>query len=493
MRIAVEAITLQQLQAINYQVDLPFKLHLNGQSIQCEQLLRVVPGKRLVFRASLNAPNITESSTDNSDKKKIIIKLFLHASRAKKHCLRELEGAQLLMNHHIKTPELITQGVTDEGIHCLLFAYLEGQNLAAFWAENTPKARVKKLHELMPVLVQHHNAGLTHQDLHYANFLLSHGVYTLDGEEVKASATPLKKKIRLQNLALFLAQTFDLSREHHIELLDIYLSLSKIELSAKEKDIFLIAIKVFQQGRIKHYLKKILRDCTDIMHTKSKQSETLCRREYHNSSIQRLLDQPELFFQHENATFLKQGNTCTVKSIVVNNEKFVVKRYNPKGIAYELKHQAQWSRAKRSWLNAHLLRFMGIKTPEPIAFIEHRPALGKRCSYFICKYQQGQSSWDFFCDSDKNNTINKQPAAENLVKTLLQLCQYQITHGDLKGSNFIIDNNNTWVLDLDAMTQHKTLWRFKQNWQRDKMRFFKNWDKKACYKNWQQYFMQALK
>ncbi len=499
---SIASMTLQELQNAKYQVASPFQLMISGQVIHCEQLLRIVPGKRMVFLGTyLN--------------KKVIIKLFLHPSRAKTHWSREISGADLLSKHHILTPELISSGLSDEGLYILVFRYIEGKNLAQFWLKNSQQEQQQQLKKMISVLVQHHNSGLAHQDLHYANFFLEassndveSNIYTLDGEELKQSTAPLKKKERLNNLALFIAQTFDSTEKSSTTLLEEYAALANISLSKTDRTQFWHLIQYFQQGRIEHYLKKILRECTDVIYNKKQQSYTLCRREYHNQAIQQLLDQPELFFQNEQSAFLKQGNTCTVKSVLVGDEKYVIKRYNPKGMAYELMHKGQNSRARKSWVNAHLLRFMGILTPEPVALIELTPSLGKRCSYFICKYQQGQSSWDFFCDEKRfcdekklgdekkapNGKLinNKQIVADKLIATLNQLGDYNITHGDLKGSNFLIDGTNAWIVDLDAMVQHKTRWRFKQSWQRDKIRFLKNWDKKDCYKDWKYYFNQAL-
>ena len=477
---SINTISLQRLQQVTYDLSLSFQLHLGNKSIHCNELIRVVPGKRLVFLGTfLNKP--------------VIIKLFIHSSRAKKHWSREYAGAKLLTDNNILTPEVITHGLSEEGIYFLIFPYIKGHNLAQFWQENNQSERVRKLKDLIPVLAQHHDSGLAHQDLHYANFLLAqeNNVYTLDGEEVKSNTTPLKRDERLKNLALFLAQTFDLSKSSCLLLLDDYINLTSSNTKKLDKDKFWQWIKQYHQQRIEQYLKKILRECTDVMYEKKQHAYTLCRREYHNQEIQKLLDDPETFFNEEASIYLKQGNTCTVKSVLVNNEKYVIKRYNPKGVAYELKHKGQISRARKSWINAHLLRFMGILTPEPVALIEQQPTLGKRCSYFICKQVQGQSSWDYFCD-ENNSEKDKQLTADEILSTLKQLGEYKITHGDLKGSNFLIHNNKVWILDLDTMTQHKLKWRYCKSWQRDKQRFLKNWEKKACYAPWKDYFNQAL-
>jgi len=501
----VENITLEDLQKASFTMALPVKIKSKDSIIQCNELLRIVPGKRLVFSGLL-----FKEKVNGKAEQKVIIKLFVHSAKAKKHWQRECDGAKLLSDNNILTPEIVEQGLSDAGIYYLVFPYIEGQNLAQFWQkctqENSQLKREQKLKKLLTVLEKHHSAGLAHQDVHYANFYLTdalkmegNSVYTLDGEEVKNCGKPLNKKNRLKNLALFLAQTFDVNQAVSCSLLKEYLSISALPLDKQDCEQFWQWIKDYQQQRITQYLKKMVRECTDVIYGEKeinhkKQGYSLCRREYHSPAIQQLLDQPEQFFQDDNSEYLKQGNTCTVKSVLVDNECYVVKRYNPKGIAYELKHKGQISRARKSWLNAHLLRFMGILTPEPVALIEQQTALGKGCSYFICKFQQGQTSWDYFCEESFDESMDKKYAvADNLIAVLNQLSDYQITHGDLKGSNFLIHQEHVYLLDLDAMSQHKFNWQFNKSWQRDKQRFLKNWDKKACYKPWKAYFSQLIK
>ncbi|MCP3852712.1 MAG: hypothetical protein GY694_21165 [Gammaproteobacteria bacterium] len=468
---------LKTLQKMTHQIIEPFQLSFDDACIQCNELIRIVPGKRIVFSGKL----INKTGKNET----VIIKTFIHPSRAKKHWEREQAGADLLVKNQILTPSLVAQGISEEGVYFLLFRYVKGTNLAVFWKEKTLPERQNKLKELMSVLAEHHSSGLAHQDLHYANFLLGEDgrIYTLDGEEVKDHHAPLNKKNRLQNLALFLAQTFDLSKAMHISLLEIYASLTSLSLTQQESTQFLKKVKDYHQKRIQHYLKKITRECTEVIYEKKQNVYTLHRREYDGQLLRDLLAKPEHYFQDKASVFLKQGNTCTVKSVQVGDERYVIKRYNPKGLAYELRHMGKISRARKSWINAHLLRFMGVLTPEPIALVEQTPALGQHCSYFICQYQEGQSSWDFFCKNKDNFHI-----AEGLIATLNRFYEYNITHGDLKGSNFLINNDDVWVLDLDALTQHKQQWQFKKAWQRDKLRFLKNWDKKECYKPWKQYF-----
>ncbi len=474
----------------SFTLDSDLQLSVRNQPLLCQRLLRHVPSKRLVFRGEYrNTP--------------VIIKLFVHKKRAKVHWQRELDGAQRLLDKKILTPAIIFAGRTDEGIEVLIFEYIQGESLAQFWNTSSYADKLEKLKACMQVLTQHHKAALAHQDLHYANFYLAQSgeVYTLDGEEVKSFSRPLNINARLKNLAVFLAQSFDIKPADYPLLLDCYAQLNALDLNDQET-FFLKLIKHHQNWRIKHYLKKIFRDCTDVVTgknvtgksvtQKSTDSENrsygfLLRREYDSPQIRALLQNPEHYFNADTSVFLKQGNTCTVKRVNLGNEELVIKRYNPKGAAYELSHKGRMSRARKSWKNAHLLQFMGIATPAPVAVVEHNNTLGKRRSYFITCYQPGEDSWTYFC-SERHNEQTKHCVAQSILNILDKLAQYRITHGDLKGSNFIIHQEQVYLIDLDAMKQHPWQRGFKQQQQKDHKRFLKNWDKKACYQHWKEFF-----
>jgi len=480
MTTPVRDISIQQLRQVTYELPSRFQIRLNARQVQCHRLLRSVPGKRLVFLGRF-ADEVA------------IVKLFIHPSRAKTHWSRELNGAVLLQDKHILTPALIDSGLSGEGVFVLIFRYIAGRDLASLWKKSGVKERERRLSDMMPLLAKHHDARLTHQDLHYGNFLVAANgqIYTLDAEEIQSSSTPLKKARRLKNLALFLAQTFDMTEAVNVSLLDQYADVSAIKLKPEDPNRFVRWITGYRQQRIDQYLKKIQRECTEIIHGSTKRGYTLCRRERHSLEVQKLLEQPESFFQSDGSVYLKQGNTCTVKSVEVAGKRLVMKRYNPKGVMYELAHKGKISRARKSWINAHLLRFVGIRTPEPIALIEHQPALGERCSYFVSEKIEGQNSWDFFCDNSSPDEFKRRVAFE-LVDTLKQLYGHRISHGDLKGSNFLIERDKVWVLDLDALVQHKRNRAFAASWKRDRKRFFKNWDEKSCYAPWKRYFCEKF-
>ena len=138
----VNNITLQFLQKASFSMALPVHIKSKSNVIQCNELLRIVPAKRLVF-SGLCINGKTEQ--------KVIIKLFVHAKKSKKHWQRECAGAKLLRDNNILTPQIIARGLSEEGIYYLIFPYIEGQNLAQFWQahsqEQSQHERQQKLKE----------------------------------------------------------------------------------------------------------------------------------------------------------------------------------------------------------------------------------------------------------------------------------------------------------------------------------------------------------
>ena len=68
---------------------------------------------------------------------------------------------------------------------------------------------------------------------------------------------------------------------------------------------------------------------------------------------------------------------------------------------------------------------------------------------------------------------------DSLVKAFQELFDalndYQISHGDMKATNFIFNDQKLYVLDLDAMQRHKLKSKFIDAQAKDMSRFQRNW------------------
>ena len=66
---------------------------------------------------------------------------------------------------------------------------------------------------------------------------------------------------------------------------------------------------------------------------------------------------------------------------------------------------------------------------------------------------------------------------EQIIDTLKKIWDHHITHGDLKGDNILLLQDQVVLLDLDAMKQHEDEEAARRHVDKDKERFLLNWEK----------------
>ncbi|MEA3224580.1 MAG: lipopolysaccharide kinase InaA family protein [Planctomycetota bacterium] len=172
---------------------------------------------------------------------------------------------------------------------------------------------------------------------------------------------------------------------------------------------------------------------------------------------------------------LKDGDTCYVSRITWNERDVVVKRYNHKGFIHSLRHTIKKSRARKAWLYAHYLAALGIATPKPLAYIEHRKGLLVWQSYLLTEYVEGRKLWSFLRD-DGLDEQQRRDGMRQVVEMLDRLWRHHITHGDLKHTNILITENGPVLTDLDGMIFHRWGPLFRNRQAKDVQRFLRKTD-----------------
>jgi tRNA A-37 threonylcarbamoyl transferase component Bud32 len=205
----------------------------------------------------------------------------------------------------------------------------------------------------------------------------------------------------------------------------------------------------------------------------------ICKREYSTAAMQQLLTNPDEYLDTTPGPIFKNipGDTSTVGVVIVDNKKYVVKRYNVRGFWHGLRKIFRPNRALRSWNNSHYLDQHHIPTPKPVAvIIKHfGPIRGK--TYFITEYVDGVQGLNFFEGNTKTDAVCKK-ILENVAELLKKLYVARITHDDFQLKNIIIVNNIPFLLDLDYMRIHKynSVW-FRHNYRKDVENFLRHLDK----------------
>ena len=203
----------------------------------------------------------------------------------------------------------------------------------------------------------------------------------------------------------------------------------------------------------------------------------VCDRAMASPEMLELLADPDASLQQAGSKYLKQGNTCTLWQVRAGQHMLVVKRYNIKGLTHRISRMFRATRAAVSWKNAQRLQMCGISTPKPVALIEERfgPLRGR--AWYVSEFVQGDDALDL-CNPPADRLIDAQADVGSVVALLTQLAHCRISHGDMKGNNFILTRQGATVIDLDAMKQHVHKSGFQRAQRRDLRRFMRNWQ--AC-------------
>ena len=433
-----------------------------GQHIKIEihRVFRLLPGKRIVGLAKCGDSEI-------------LVKLFL-GRHARRYAAKERRGIEKIQSAGVRSPRFHWQASFKNGKgEALAMEYLgDSTSLQDRWdCASEDDERVDVLTRAMIIIAKLHNQGVVQKDIHLANFLMNQGrIYTIDGGEVvRKSTPPLPEKESLENLSWFFAQFFPRFDDLVQVVLPAYDAVRGWNADPARVIDLHSQIMQSRDSRKQNYLDKAFRDCTRF-HCESSFSRFLvCEREVHCQDMKELLDHPDEFI--ERGQILKDGNSATVARVNAAGRDLVIKRYNIKGLMHGLKRAFQKSRAWNSWENSYHMEFLGIPSLKPLAMIENRLGPLRGTAYFITEYIEGPDALDYL---RSNTQPNGEPEA--LADLLQNLSTSQISHGDLKATNFLMASNGPVIIDLDAMRQLKDPAQFEKAFNKDLDRFMKNWE-----------------
>ena len=464
----VPELILKELVRANSTMLGPFQLLLEDAAekpLYCNQIIRIVPGKRLVALGTW-------------DGREVVAKLFYQRGKAKRHLERDTLGVDALLQANVPTPRILYKGsALNRRIQVILFEKIEeAENVEAIWQKQKNSVKFAKLMKKVTIeLATQHVLGILQRDLHLKNFLATaKQIYTLDGGGIEKFPDILDKKQSMDNLALFFAQLGVGTELLQRSLFKIYAK--SRGWIVKKTDFEFIKSLVINKNTTRwlRYKKKIMRTCSRFVRTNRWNQLSIHDREYQSDALLNFLHDPEKFFNQPGISFLKSGRSATVAKIMLGGRTLVVKRYNMKSIWHWLRRCLRATRAETSWHLSQRLGLFGISTAKPVAYIEKR-FLGLRGrSYFIMEHVAGQTIGEFFSghNTEEAPTVDMAKKIAHLFHSLGEL---KITHGDLKMSNILLADDQPLLIDLDGMREHFTTFGFKLAFKQDIKRFMQNW------------------
>ncbi|HKI73686.1 MAG TPA: lipopolysaccharide kinase InaA family protein, partial [Pseudomonadales bacterium] len=427
--------------------------------LKVTRIFRLLPGKRIVGVAEV-------------DGRQCLIKCYLGRSSSR-YARRERVGVNLIAKSGLLTPRLMWYAPLAKGRgEVLVFEYLdEAISLDDRWREScSNEDKIEILTRAMVAIGRLHNHGAIQNDIHLGNFLLSDNrLYTIDGGGVAArSNRSLAEGPSLNNLAMFFAQFYPRFDEFAQIMLPAYEGVRGWERNPTRLALLVRQIAENRNKRKRGYIAKAFRECTRFVCKSSFTRFQVCERSMFTPEMERLMDNPDKMI--ECGKLLKDGNSSTIALVRVAGKDLVIKRYNFKNRWHRIRRLLRRSRGWNSWMNACRMEFLGIPSIKPVALIEERlgPVSGR--AYFITEYVEGQDALKWL------HTIkNPNGELEALTSILCDLSESQISHGDLKATNFVMSADGPVILDLDSMREHRSAGSFRKAFRRDIDRFMQNW------------------
>lgn len=472
--VPVSDIQWAELQHADYQFNRPFDLVLEKERVfHATQVLRVLPKKRLVAFGVWND-------------RPAVIKIFFDRKQALRHRDLDVAGMKMLHLNNIPAPALWYEGVAhDKRLHVVVYErIIDAVSLYDIW-RSAPDVNALEpvLKAVVIELATQHVLGVLQQDCHLKNFLITDkAVITLDGGQIQASTSMIGKAESMDNLALFFSQ-LGAGVDALCDALFLYYAKSRGWLLKKE-DITDLQLLIKKHDRIRwmQYDKKLQRASSAHYRFQSLKQHGLVERRYLGDEMKAFLKDPDSVFLRNDAVILKKGRSSTVVQVTLDEQLLVIKRYNLKNIWHRLRRSLRVTRAMRCWHLAHKLHLFHVATAKPVAVIE-RSLLGLRGrSYFVTECIPGVDL-GAFCSQKTAQDEAVQIIAPRVIKLFDGLKSMDVSHGDLKKTNILI-NAQAYpvIIDLDGAKVHTTKTGLRQAWRSEFKRFLANFNNQPTIK-----------
>ena len=153
----------------------------------------------------------------------------------------------------------------------------------------------------------------------------------------------------------------------------------------------------------------------------------------------------------------------------------MIKRYNIKDWRHAISRSLRPTRGWASWHNGNYLRFNEINTPLPVALVEERFGFIRKRAWLVTEYSDGKDLLTAV-RSTVSSPIDPSHLPALTAKLVDQLIGANISHGDMKATNFIVTSNGIQLIDLDAMQIHSSSAKAVVAIKSDIDRLLRNWD-----------------
>lgn len=436
-----------------------------ARSIEIGRALRILPGRREVYAATLLESNVA-----------VVVKRYLKHPKQVRDWQAEWSGLCGLKERSLPSaePVCVLQSLGDESVWVVIRQIEGAVNLGQYFAAHDGNVVAHVVDQWARLVDDLHTKGVWQRDQHIDNWVIAdERVYLLDAGTVQFEESALNDEQRLSDLSsicVVVPPAIESIFRNHLE--SNYLGGDAVGRKALFSKLD-SAIESLQQVRARRYYKKTRRDCTEFTVRQTAEYRGMSSNAARSDLVDALFEDPEALMQPGEC--LKAGNTCTVQRIEWVGRYYILKRYNTKALFDRIRRAFSDSRAKVSWSSACLLNLAFIPTAPVVGFYEERRGLLRGRCYLLMEELAGSLLPQYVADNmDSPEQIEK--VAESFSSVWRSLHRLRAAHGDLKATNLIVTEGGTiHLFDLDAFQFGLGNSAFTRKRQKDYKRFMKNW------------------
>lgn len=170
---------------------------------------------------------------------------------------------------------------------------------------------------------------------------------------------------------------------------------------------------------------------------------------------------------------MKDGSRTTVTELEVEGVPYVFKQYKCVSLRRRLRYALMRTRSIQSWEQGQLLAALGFRVARPLAILVERRFGIPRRSALLMESSRGVSLKEL---ADQDDLARLREARPHLQEFFQRMAAHHLVHGDLSGSNIILDEDNRpTLIDLDGSLLIRSESRFRRAEAEDRVAFMKNW------------------
>ena len=326
-----------------------------------------------------------------------------------------------------------------------------------------------------------HNNGINHRDYYLCHFHVDSNldaekeIYLIDLHRAQLrSFVPTRWASKDIGGLFHSAMGFKLTERDFYRFIKIYFQCSLNEVLRAHAKF----IRTSRGRAFKMFMKPVLREIDiSLTGTQKDSSEYLrgngdslrwiAKKKYLSKGLEEIILGINAYM--EKGEIIKDEDGHKIIRLNLNEEIFVIKKYQIKGSWHYLRKLFSQTRALTAWKASHWFNAAGIKTFNIVAVLERYDSLTTTESYLISLNLPGERLDEVDLNKRKEYLI------ENRLSSFFKRLKWiGFNHGDVKSSNFFLLNQELFVFDLDSARKRFPKSRVKNKINKDQQRILKS-------------------